>query len=78
MRAVLIVVALLLVAVSATAVVFDAEPFRPHLSQVTLALAILGFDRGVLAVAREGAPAIAPAESAHPTAGTASSAPSRR
>ena len=41
MRVVLIIVALLLVAVSAAAVVFDAEPFRQHLSQVMLALAIL-------------------------------------
>ena len=39
MRVVLIIVALLLVAVSAAAVVFDAEPFRQHLSQVMLALA---------------------------------------
>ena len=38
MRVVLIIVALLLVAVSAAAVVFDAEPFRQHLSQVMLAL----------------------------------------
>ena len=41
MRVVLIIGALLLVAVSAAAVGFDAEPFRPHLSQVALALSIL-------------------------------------
>ena len=41
MRVVLIIAALLLMAVSAAAVVFEAEPFRQHLSQVTLALAIL-------------------------------------
>jgi Domain of unknown function (DUF2760) len=41
MRMVLIIAVLLLVAVSAAAVVSDAEPIRQHLSQVTLALAIL-------------------------------------
>jgi len=41
MRVVLIIVALPLVAVSAAAVTFAAEPFRPYLSQATLALAIL-------------------------------------
>jgi Domain of unknown function (DUF2760) len=41
MRVVLIIVALLLVAVSAAAVAFTAEPFRPYLSEATLALAIL-------------------------------------
>ncbi|HZZ61531.1 MAG TPA: DUF2760 domain-containing protein, partial [Roseiarcus sp.] len=41
MRLVLIIGALLLVAVTAAAVVFDAEPFRPHLSQAALALSIL-------------------------------------
>jgi len=59
MRAVLIVVALLLVAVSATTVVFDAEPFRPHLSQVTLALAILVLI-GVFWQSREKAPPPSP------------------
>ena len=59
MRAVLIVVALLLVAVSATAVVFDAEPFQRHLSQVTLALAILVLI-GVFWQSRRKAPAPAP------------------
>ena len=60
MRAVLIVVALLLVAVSATAVVFDAEPFQRHLSQVTLALAILVLI-GVFWQSRLTAPPPAPA-----------------
>jgi len=41
MRVVLIIAALLLVAVSAAAMAPDAEPIRPYLSQVTLALAIL-------------------------------------
>ena len=41
MRVVLIIGALLLVAVSAAAVAFEAEPFRPQLSQVALALSIL-------------------------------------
>ena len=41
MRVGLIIVALLLVGASAAAVVFDAAPFQTHLSQVTLALAIL-------------------------------------
>src|ERR1700674_3579173 len=41
MRVVLIIAALLLVAVSAAAVVSDAEPIRQYLPQVTLALAIL-------------------------------------
>ncbi len=41
MRVVLIIGALLLEAVSAAAVGFAAEPFRPQLSQVALALSIL-------------------------------------
>src|SRR6516164_10890572 len=59
MRVGLIIVALLLVAVSATAVVFDAEPFQRHLSQVTLALAILVLI-GVFCQSRRKAPAPAP------------------
>ena len=41
MRLLLMIGALLLVAASAAAVAFDAEPFRPQLSEVALALAIL-------------------------------------
>ncbi|MBV9288668.1 MAG: DUF2760 domain-containing protein, partial [Hyphomicrobiales bacterium] len=55
MRVVLIVVTLLLVAASAAAVAFDAEPFRPHLSQAALALAILVLI-GVFWQARQEAP----------------------
>jgi hypothetical protein len=66
MRVVLIVAALLLVAVSAAVVVFDADPFRPHLSQVTLALAILVLI-GVFWQPRQKLPALTPAaESARP------------
>jgi hypothetical protein len=41
MRVVLVIVALLLMAVSAAAVAYTAEPFRQLLSEATLALAIL-------------------------------------
>ena len=60
MRVVLIIVALLLVAVSAAAVVFNAEPFRQHLSQVMLALAILVLI-GVFWQSRQKAPPPTPA-----------------
>ena len=60
MRVVLIIVAVLLVAVSAAAVVFDAEPFRQHLSQGTLALAILVLI-GVFLQVRQKSPPLTPA-----------------
>ena len=60
MRVGLIIVALLLVGASAAAVVFDAAPFQTHLSQVTLALAILVLI-GVFWQSRLKAPPPAPA-----------------
>jgi len=60
MKMALMIAALLLVAVSAAAVVFDAEPLRPHLSQVTLALAILVLI-GVLSQSRQKLPPLTPA-----------------
>jgi hypothetical protein len=60
MRVVLIVVALLLVAVSAAAVVLNAEPFRQYLSQGALALAILVLI-GVFSQPRQKTPPLKPA-----------------
>jgi hypothetical protein len=66
MRVVLIIGAVLLVAVSAAAVAFDAEPFRTHLSQVALALSILVLI-GVFLQPRQESPAPTPeAEPARP------------
>jgi Domain of unknown function (DUF2760) len=60
MRLVLMIAALLLVAVSAAAVVYDAEPFRQLLSEVTLALTILVLI-GVFLQPRQKAPPLTPA-----------------
>jgi uncharacterized protein DUF2760 len=69
MRVVLIIAALLLVAVSAAAVAPDAEPIRPYLSQVTLALAILVLI-GVFWQPRQKLPPLTPAaEPARPAPG---------
>ena len=59
MRVVLIIAAVLLVAVSAAAVVSDAEPIRQYLSQVTLALAILVLI-GVFSQPRQKMPPLTP------------------
>jgi len=66
MRVVLIIAAVLLVAVSAAAVVFDAEPFRQHLSQVTLALAILVLIGEFLPLRQKSPPPTPAAEPARP------------
>ena len=66
MRLVLIIGALLLVAVSAVAVAFDAEPFRPHLSQVALALSILVLIGFFLQPRQKSPPSTPEAEPAHP------------
>ncbi len=60
MRLVLIVAAVLLVVVSAAALVPGAEPFRPYLALVTLALAILVVI-GVFRQPRQETPLITPA-----------------
>lgn len=60
MRLVLIIGALLLVALTAAAVAFAAEPFRPLLSQAALALSVLVLI-GVFLQARQEAPPPAPA-----------------
>jgi Domain of unknown function (DUF2760) len=60
MRVVLMIAALVLVAVAAAAVVFDAGPLRQHLSQVMLALAILVLI-GVFSQPRQKLPPLTPA-----------------
>ena len=66
MRVVLIVVALLLVAVSAAAVAFAGEPFRPYLSQATLALAILVLIGAFLQLRQKSPPPTPAVEPARP------------
>ena len=66
MKALLIVVALLLVAVSAAAVAFAAEPFRPYLSQATLALAILVLIGAFLQLRQKSPPPTPAVEPARP------------
>jgi hypothetical protein len=66
MRVVLIIGALLLVAVSAAAVAFDAEPFRPYLSQATLALAILVLIGAFLQLRQKSPPLTPAVETARP------------
>ena len=66
MRVVLIIVALLLVAVSAAAVAFAAEPFRPYLSQATLALAILVLIGAFLQLRQKSPPPTPAVEPARP------------
>ena len=74
MRVVLIIAVLLLVAVSAAAVVPVAEPIRQYLPRHSHAGAgNSGFDRGVVAAAPEDAPANARGRTGPPGAGTASS-----
>jgi len=66
MKVVLIIGALLLVAVSAAAVAFDAEPFRPYLSQATLALAILVLIGAFLQLRQKSPPLTPAVETARP------------
>ena len=88
MRVILIIAALLLVAVSAAPMAFDAEairpylkdvePFRQYLPQATLALVDSGPDRGVPAAAPEDGRARSPGRADPPRAAAASGKPRRR
>ena len=66
MRVVLVIGALLLVAVSAAAVGFAAEPLRPQLSQVALALSILVLIGVFVQPRQKSPPPTAEAEPARP------------